>query len=145
MRGPETNTTGKDSGSEERVPMPTSYSWKFSRVSFIQGKVEARAADAIIEPFSGYIPLLVPSDVKGMRDHRVAVPFGLLYRTGKGTFALNWTEYELESAPSFHESDLNSRGYVAHVYRAFGLRPPWTGRGKAELDPYRWGGEAQNF
>jgi sporulation protein YlmC with PRC-barrel domain len=111
-----------------------------------QGRVEARVTDVIIDSSSGHIVLLVLSDVKGMGDNRVAVPFGLVNRTSNGIFALNGTEDELASAPSFHAWDMNRRGYVAHVYRSFGVQPSWTGGGKAKaMDPYRWGGEAQDF
>ncbi len=111
-----------------------------------QGRVEARVTDVIIDSSSGHIALLVLSDVKGMGDNRVAVPFGLVNRTSNGIFALNGTEDELASAPSFHEWDMNRRGYVAHVYRSFGVQPSWTGGGKAKaMDPYRWGGEDQDF
>ncbi len=117
-----------------------------ARVESSQGKAEARIADFIIDSRSGQISLLVLSDVKGRGENRVAVPFGAVDRTGKGIFALRGTKDELASAPIYQESDMRSRGYAARVYRHFGLQPPWREAGKARgMDPYRWGGEGQDF
>ena len=111
-----------------------------------QGRVEARVTDVIIDSSSGHIPLLVLSDVKGKGNNRVAVPFDTLNRTDRGIFGLNVTEYGIASAPVFHEWDAHSRRYAERAYRSFGLQPPWTEGSRAKaLDPYRWGGEDQDF
>lgn len=117
-----------------------------ARVESTQGEVEARIANLIIDSSTGQIPLLVLSDVRGKGDNRVAVPFDALSRTSRGIFALNSTEDQLASAPSFHKSKMSNRSYTENVYRSFGLQPSWTEGGKAKaMDPYRWGGEAQDF
>jgi sporulation protein YlmC with PRC-barrel domain len=116
------------------------------RVESTQGEVDARISNFIIESTNGSIPLLVLSDVKGRGDSRVAVPFDVLKRMASGIFALNGTEYELASAPSFHDSNLNSRRYAEHLYRFFGMQPSWAEGSKVKaMDPYRWGGEDQDF
>ncbi len=111
-----------------------------------KGKVEAKVSDLIINSSNGYIPLLVLSDVGGRSNTLVAVPFGALKRTGKHPYALNIAGDKLASAPAFYSSDLHKRGYVQQVDRFFGLRPGWTEKGHMKsMNPYRWGGEAQNF
>ena len=117
-----------------------------ARVESIQGEVEARVADFTINSSNGHIPFLVLSDVEGRTVHRFAVPFDAFSITRKDTFAINGTEDEIASAPSFHKSDMYSRGYANRVYRSFGLQPPWTKGSRAKtMDPYRWGREAQDF
>ncbi len=111
-----------------------------------QGEVEARIANLIVDYSNGRIPIFVLSDVRGIGGNRVAVPSVVVNRTREGMFTLSGTKGQLAYAPSFHESDLKSRGYAARVYRSFGLHPFWTEGGKAQaVDPYRWGGEAQDF
>ena len=117
-----------------------------SRVESPKGKIEARVSDLVINSSNGQILLLVLSDVKGSNDNLVAVPFDALRRTGKHPYALNITGDKLASAPAFYRSDLHKRGYVQQVDRFFGLRPSWTEKGHMmNMNPYRWGGEAQNF
>jgi sporulation protein YlmC with PRC-barrel domain len=117
-----------------------------TRVQATEGKVKASISDLIFNSSNGHITLLALSDVEGRGDHLVAVPFDALNITDQGTFTLNITGNQLASAPSFHKSDLNKRGYAKNVYRFFGIRPLWTEGGSTRgLDPYRWGGEAQDF
>jgi sporulation protein YlmC with PRC-barrel domain len=117
-----------------------------ARVESPRGKLEGRITNLVVNSSNGYIPLLVLSNVKGKEGNRVAVPFDALNRTDRGIFALNVTEYGIASAPVFHEWDAHSRRYAERAYRSFGLQPPWTEGSRARaLDPYRWGGEAQDF
>jgi sporulation protein YlmC with PRC-barrel domain len=117
-----------------------------SRVQSPKGKVEARVGDLVINVSNGHIPLLVLSDVKGRDGSLVAVPFDALNRMGKQPCTLNITGDKLASAPAFRSSYLHKRGYVQQVDRFFGLRASWTEKGHMRnMDPYRWGGEAQNF
>jgi sporulation protein YlmC with PRC-barrel domain len=134
----------------ERAPSATDFyrstQLMGTRVQATEGKVKARISDLMIDSFSGHVTLLALSDVKGGGDNLVAVPFDVLNRTGRGTFTLNITGNQLASAPSFHKSDMNKRGYAKNVYKFFGLRPLWTEGGyTGGVNPYRWGGEAQNF
>ncbi len=117
-----------------------------TRVESPQGEVKARIADFTINSSNGYIPLLVLAEVEGRTAHRFAVPFDAFSITREKPFVINGTEDEIASAPTFHQSDMYSRRYANRVYRSFGLQPPWTQGPKAKaMDPYRWGGEAQNF
>jgi sporulation protein YlmC with PRC-barrel domain len=116
------------------------------RVQATEGMVEPRVSDLIFDSFNGHITLLVLSDVEGRGAHLVSVPFDALNITDQGTFTLNVMRNQLASAPSFHRSDLNKNGYAKNVYRIFGLQPNWTEGGyTGGLDPYQWGGEAENF
>ena len=117
-----------------------------SRVRSPKGKVEARVSDLVINASNGHIPILVLSDVRGRNNNLVAVPFDALRRTGKYPYALNIMGDKLASAPAFYSSDLHKRGYVQQVDTFFGLQPNWTERGHMRnMNPYRWGGEAENF
>ena len=116
------------------------------RVHSSEAEVDARINDFIIDSLNGHIPLLILSDIKGRVDNLVAVPFEALKRTREDNFALNITGNKLASATSFHKSDIDSREYADHVYRFFGLQPYWTEGGYVGgTNPYRWGGEAQDF
>ena len=108
--------------------------------------VDAMIDDFIIDSSNGHIPLLILSDIKGRVDDLVAVPFETMKRTGEDQFAVNITENKLVSAPSFHKSDIDNSRYADHVYRFFGLQPYWTeGENSVGMNPYHWGGEAQDF
>ncbi len=89
-------------------------------------ELESTVDDLIIDSANGKIALLILSDIEGRGDHRVAVPFNILNRTGKGAFALSIMGDDLASAPSFHASDLHASGYFGEVYRFFGLQPRRT-------------------
>ena len=116
------------------------------RVHSPEGEGDAMVNDFIIDSSNGHIPLLILSDIKGRVDNLVAVPFETMKRTGEGQFALNITEDRLASAPRFHKSEVDNRGYADHVYKFFGLQPYWTeGRYTVGMTPSRWGGEAQDF
>jgi sporulation protein YlmC with PRC-barrel domain len=117
-----------------------------TRVQATQGKINARISDLMIDSSNGGVTLLALSNVKGRGNSLVAVPFDVLKRTGKDTFSLTITGDELVSAPSFHRRDMNNLGYAERVYRVFGLHPDWTkGADHRGLNPYRWGGESQDF
>jgi sporulation protein YlmC with PRC-barrel domain len=117
-----------------------------NRVRSSGGEVEARVGDLVINSSNGHIPLLVLSDVMGRNNNLVAVPFDALSRTDKHPYVFSITGEKLASAPTFQSSDLHKRGYVQRVDRFFGLQPSWTEKGRVtKMDPYRWGGEAQDF
>lgn len=134
----------------ERVPSATDFYQTThltgSRVQSPQGEVDARVSDLVINSSNGHIPLLILSDVKGRNDNLVAVPFDALNRTGKQTYVLNIMGDKLASAPAFRSSYLHKQGYTQQVDRFFALRPSWREKGRMRnMDPYRWGGEAQDF
>jgi sporulation protein YlmC with PRC-barrel domain len=112
----------------------------------VEARVEPRIADLIIDSSNGHILLTVLSNVKGEEGNRVAVPFEVLKRESKDIFALTTKQGALASSPRFHDFDMNSYRYTEGVYRHFGLQPPWTEGSRAKaMNPYRWGGEAQDF
>ena len=116
------------------------------RVNSPGAEVDAMVNDFIIDSSNGHIPFLILSDIKGRADNLVAVPFETMKRTGEDKFVLNITEDRLASAPSFHKSEVDDRGYADHVYRFFGLQPYWAeGEYAGGVNPYRWGGEVQDF
>jgi sporulation protein YlmC with PRC-barrel domain len=117
-----------------------------ARAQSKDGKKAGRIDDVVIDSENGRVTLLVLDKVPGRGNVQVAVPFNALNRTGKDTFSLSIVADELVSIPSFRTGDMNNRGYTENAYRFFGLQPYWTARGDHRgMDPYRWGGEAQDF
>ena len=52
----------------------------------------------------------------------------------------------LDFAPYLDPLQTNSRQYEARIYEYYGIQPHWTEGGYAEgMNPYRWGGKAQDF
>jgi hypothetical protein len=77
----------------------------------------------------------------------VAVPFSeITVRPNEKISVLKFSAWKLDFAPQFNKSDISHRKWADSVYRYFGLQPYWTERGHTRsMDPYRWGGEAQDF
>jgi len=77
----------------------------------------------------------------------VVVPFSEITVTPNARISiLKFSAWKLDFAPVFEKSDISHRRWAENVYRYFGLHPYWTeGDHKANMDSYRWGGEAQNF
>jgi sporulation protein YlmC with PRC-barrel domain len=77
----------------------------------------------------------------------IAVPFSAVKVKPDGNVAvLKFSGWKLELAPKFAKSDINNRQWTESDYRYFGQSPYWTEKGYAgSKDPYRWGGEAQDF
>jgi len=114
------------------------------RVTAAGGKVSATIDDMTVRS-SGRLDLLILSDLPNRGSHKVAVPFDELKRTSDGSLLLNVTGERLAMAPVFYKSYASRPGYDQRVDRFFGLSPHWTIKQQAENDPYRWGGEAQEF
>jgi len=115
-----------------------------TKVEVTGGKVSARIDDMTIDS-SSRLDLLVLSNVPGRGSHEVAVPFEALKRTSDGSLALKVGGERLAMAPVFNKSYANTLGYDERVDRFFGLSPHWTVKQQEESNPYRWGGEAQEF
>ena len=77
----------------------------------------------------------------------VAVPFNeITVRPNEKIFILKFSAWKLDFAPKFDKSDMSHRKWADSVYTYFGLQPYWTEGGQTKsMDPYRWGGEAQDF
>jgi len=86
--------------------------------------------------------------VLGIRGKPVAVPFeALSLASEKNEFVLDMSWEKFVSMPDFDKrADLENPSRAADTYRYFGVQPYWTEEGqKRNMDPYRWGGEAQDF
>ena len=84
----------------------------------------------------------------GIRGKPVAVPFeALSFASEKNEFVLNMSWKKFTSMSEFDKkADLENPAWAAKAYRYFGVQPYWTEEGqKPNKDPYRWGGEAQDF
>jgi len=88
-----------------------------------------------------------PSEYAPLSPKMVAVPFNAIkVEPGKKIAVLKFSGWKLELAPEFVKSDINNHKWTENDFRYFGVQPYWTeGRHKASMDPYRWGGEAENF
>lgn len=77
----------------------------------------------------------------------VAVPFNeITVRPHEKISVLKFSAWKLDFAPKFDKSDISHRKWADRVYRYFGIQPYWTEGGQnRSADPYRWGGEAQDF
>jgi sporulation protein YlmC with PRC-barrel domain len=112
-----------------------------------RGEEVAQVNDLVIDSADGHIVFVVLSNIAGRSGTLVSVPFGALSRSNDNIFVLHTTKDQLASAPRFDEvADLGNLRFAENVYRFFGLLPYWTeGRDHQGMDPYRWGGEAQDF
>ncbi len=84
----------------------------------------------------------------GIRGNPVAVPFETLYfASEENEFVLNMSWEKFASMPDFNKRvDLENPAWAADTYRHFGMQPYWTEEGQGRnMDPYRWGGVAQDF
>ncbi len=109
------------------------------------GRIEDFVADA-----DGRIAFAIVSKpgFLGIRGKPVAVPFeALSFGKEKNELVLDMSWEKFVSLPDFDKKeDLKNAAWAADTYRSFGLQPYWTERGqKQNTDPYRWGGEAQDF
>jgi sporulation protein YlmC with PRC-barrel domain len=77
----------------------------------------------------------------------IAVPFSAIAVKPNGKVSvLKFSGWKLDFVPKFNKSDINNRKWAENVYRYFGLQPHWTEGGHTKnTNPYRWGGEAQDF
>jgi sporulation protein YlmC with PRC-barrel domain len=82
-----------------------------------------------------------------MPSQTVAVPFSeITVKPNEGISILKFSGWKLDFVPKFDKSDMNNRKWAENVYRYFGLQPYWTEGGHTgSMNPYRWGGEAQDF
>jgi len=113
------------------------------------GNFLGRIEDFVTD-FDGRIVFAIISKpgVLGIRGKPVAVPFeALSLANKKNEFVLDISWEKLESLPDFDKrADLGNLAWAADTYRYFGVQPSWTEGGhKASMNPYRLGGEAQNF
>lgn len=89
------------------------------------GEDVGRIDDFVIDSQDGHIVYVVLSNVGGMEDKFVAVPFNALSESGEYTFVLNTTREEVLAAPAFTWPDMNNRKYAEDVYRYYGQQLYW--------------------
>ena len=77
----------------------------------------------------------------------VVVPFSeMTVRPDKKVSVLKFSAWKLDFVPLFEKSEVSHRRWAESVYRYYGLQPYWTEGGhKGGVNPYHWGGEAQDF
>jgi len=91
------------------------------------------------------------ADLYGESGVNTPVPFQELRisqtKGGQDVVVLKIDTEHLDFAPYLDPLQTNSRQYEANIYEYYGIQPYWTqsGRYTGGLDPYRWGGEAQDF
>ncbi len=96
-----------------------------ARVDTPKGEDVARINDLVVDSENGHIVYLVLSDVGGMENRMVAVPFDALAETHANVFVLNTTRDKLLAASDFKWQDAGSRTYAEGIYRYYGLQPYW--------------------
>jgi sporulation protein YlmC with PRC-barrel domain len=77
----------------------------------------------------------------------VAVPFkDIIVRPSEKISILKFSAWKLDFAPKLETNEIGLRHWADRDYSYFGLRPYWTESAhKKIMNPYRWGGEAQDF
>ena len=121
----------------------------WSNVENPKGIYLGRVTDFVVDS-KGHIEfaILLEGYLEFGDSRYVAIPFSAFsLGHGREYFVLNTTRERLASAPIFNEEkDLSNREFAESDYKYFGQQPYWTEGGhKASIDPYRWGGMAQNF
>lgn len=85
----------------------------------------AWADDIVIDTATGHVVYLVLTDVGGMTDREVAVPFRDLSKKSEYLFVLRETKDQILAAPAFRWDNMNDLAYASQVYRYYGLEPYW--------------------
>ena len=89
-------------------------------------------------------------DLYGEGGANTPVPFQELTisktKAGREGVVLKIDLKHLDFAPNLDPLQTSSRQYEARIYEYFGIQPHWTEGGNAGgMNPYRWGGKAQDF
>jgi hypothetical protein len=90
-------------------------------------------------------------DLYGEGGVNTPVPFQELQisktKGGQDVVFLKTDMEHLDFAPYLDPLQTNSRQYEANIYEYYGIAPywVWSGGHTGGMDPYRWGGEAQDF
>jgi sporulation protein YlmC with PRC-barrel domain len=119
------------------------------RVVNNQGQYLGRVKDFVTDS-EGRIAfaIITRAGFLGIRGKPVAIPFeALSFRSDKNEFVLDMSRQQFASVPNYDKkADMENPSWAASTYRHFGVEPYWTdSRSTRATDPYRWGGEAQDF
>jgi len=122
-----------------------------TRVENPLGEVVGSIQDFVIDS-NGHVEFVIVShdfywEYVPRPSQTVVVPFSeMTVNPNKKISVLKFSAWKLDFAPIFEKSEIGHRSWTESVYRYFGVHPYWTeGEHKGSMDPYRWGGEAQNF
>jgi sporulation protein YlmC with PRC-barrel domain len=119
------------------------------RVVNHQGEYLGRIKDFLTDS-DGHIAFAIVTrpGFLGIRGKPVAIPFDALsFRSERNEFVLDMSRQQFASVPNYNKkADMENPAWAANTYRHFGVEPYWTeDGGYGAMDPYRWGGEAQDF
>ena len=85
----------------------------------------ARVTDLVIDFRNDQVVYSVLSDMSGMGDRMVVVPFNELSKTSENVFTLNTTKEKLMDAPAFAWAEMTDLRYAQNIYRYYGVQPYW--------------------
>jgi hypothetical protein len=83
----------------------------------------------IMDPSAGEIVFVIVSIETGQDKEikEVAVPWVLFsIDKGDGALVLNISKKRLDSAPEYHDYNLEDPEFIGGIYHFFGVAPPWT-------------------
>ena len=122
-----------------------------TRVENPLGEVVGSIQDFVIDS-NGHVEFVILShnfywEYVPRPSQTVVVPFSeIAVKPDAKICVLKFSAWRLDFAPTFEKSGMSHRRWAESVYRYFGLQPYWNEEGpKGSMDPYRWGGEAQDF
>ncbi len=122
-----------------------------TRVENPLGEVVGTVQDFVIDS-NGHVEFVIVShdfywQYVPRPSQNVVVPFSeMTVNPSKKTSVLKFSAWRLDFAPLFEKGEMGHHSRSESVYRYYGLKPYWAEGGhKGSHDPYRWGGEAQNF
>jgi len=93
-----------------------------------KGEMVARVNDLVIDFSNDQVVYTVLSDVGGMGDRMVAVPFNELSKSSGNVFTLNTTSDKLVNAPLFSWTETGNMKYAQNIYSYYGVQPYWEER-----------------
>ena len=96
-----------------------------ARIETPKGEDVAWIDDLVVDSENGHIVYLVLSDVGGVENRMVAVPFEALSEPHEKVFVLNTTKDKLLAASEFKWEDAPNRTYAEGIYRYYGVQPYW--------------------
>ncbi len=108
-------------GSSDREKSLIVRNWK--------GEYIGTSHHVVMDPSAGDIVFVIVSLETGQSKQikEIAVPW-VLFSIDKenGVLVLNISKKQLDSAPEYHDSNLEDPDFVGRIYHFFGLAPSWT-------------------
>jgi hypothetical protein len=94
-----------------------------------KGEYIGTSQHVLMDPSAGNIVFVIVSIETGQNEEmkEIAVPWVLFSIDRENrALVLSISKKELDSAPEFHDSNLEDPEFVGRIYRFFALGPPWT-------------------